>query len=113
MAAPRGRFVDHINGDGLDNTSVNLRLCTPGQNTANRRKASNSRQPYKGVALKKDKPRTKPWVAHIGDESTFLGCFTTAEEAAIAYDRAAVRRFGVFACVNFPHHYPEIAARAA
>ena len=92
--------VDHFDHDGLNNQRSNLRPATGTQNGGNRRKqvaaASSS---YKGVTL----VRGTRWRAHIGHagKHIHLGYFPDEESAARAYDRAARRLFGPFACTNF------------
>lgn len=96
-----GRYVDHHNHDGLDNRRENLRLATPVQNIANAR-----RRGLVGVR----RSRSGRWTARIkiGDgRERHLGTFDTPEDAARAYDRAAVEAFGEFALPNFP---AEVAA---
>lgn len=99
LAAPKGLFVDHRNGDGLDNRKANLRLCTNAQNQANRKKNANSRSSFKGVSWRKAKQQ---WHAQImlSKKKIHLGFFGSEIEAAAAYDRAALRLFGAFAHVN-------------
>jgi hypothetical protein len=112
MRAQKGLVVDHINGDTLDNRRGNLRVCTHAENMRNKRIASNSQNQYKGVARAK-----KRWSAQIGSSRsggrTHVGLFKTQEEAAAAYDIAAVLRYGEFACLNFPHVFPELGFRKA
>lgn len=98
MSAPPGIQVDHIDGDGLNNQRSNLRLGTNGQNQANRRTAFGASR-FKGVNREK---RGKPWRAAIkvDGRKIHLGAFENEIEAARAYDRAALERFGEFACTN-------------
>lgn len=94
-------WIDHIDGDGLNNQKSNLRKCTNSENLANVRNTIGSSSRYKGVYLRKD---TQKWDAHIcKDRKKYaLGSYTLEVEAALAYDRAAQELFGEFARLNFP-----------
>ncbi len=93
-------FVDHINGNPLDNRKANLRICTNMQNTWNTRKRTHNRSGYKGVS--KTPSIKSPWRASIkiAGKRTSLGCFATVEEAAKAYNEAAIKYQGEFARLN-------------
>jgi hypothetical protein len=100
ILGPGGPHVDHINGDGLDNRRSNLRHATPSQNGANsgpRRGTSR----FKGVGF--DRARGK-WKAAIKINRVHnnLGRFDNEEDAARAYDAAAVVAWGEYAYLNFP-----------
>jgi hypothetical protein len=94
---PDEKFIDHRDGNGLNNTRKNLRECTNQQNQRNRRKGATRKSPYKGVTSAREK-----WRADIysGGVRTALGSFAVPEEAARAYDRAAIAAFGEFAQIN-------------
>jgi len=99
MTPPSGMEVDHINGNGLDNRRINLRLCTHHQNCMNNRKERGRSRRYpskfKGVSWH---TQSGKWRARIQGEH--LGCFNYEIEAALAYNEAARRRFGEFANLN-------------
>jgi hypothetical protein len=93
-----GQFADHIDGDGLNNQRSNLRVATRDQNRRNTGLMKSNRSGFKGVYFK---PRIGKWIASIKDGRTkHLGCFSTPEEAAKAYDAAALKLHGEFACTN-------------
>lgn len=100
MNAPDDMEVDHIDGNGLNNTRANLRICTHKQNKQNVPKYANNTSGYKGVSI--DRKNNK-WTARIkaNNKYYFLGYFQTPEEAAHAYDEAAKKYFGEFAYTNF------------
>lgn len=105
---PRGFLVDHINRDKLDCRKGNLRLATRKDNEANKRKRrGNTSSKYKGVSKMGGSGRKSPWRATITLDKvqTPLGCYTTEEEAARAYDERAIVEFGEFAWINFPEEH--------
>ena len=97
VEAPDDIKIDHRDTNGLNNTRANLRTATASQNAANQRKTRGTSR-YKGVY----KPRRGGWVAQIGAgrRHFYLGSFATEEDAARAYDRAAVALFGEYARPN-------------
>lgn len=101
LNAPSNMFVDHINGDGLDNRRCNLRLANRSQNMANRGMQADNTSGYKGVGVGR---HGKNWRAQIRvrNKQIHIGVFSTPEEAARAYDDAAKKYFGEYAHLNFP-----------
>lgn len=91
-----GKVVDHINGNKLDNTTVNLRKCSDRENLLNRKTNKNNRLGIKGVEKHQGKYRARISFASIRYN---LGCYSTAEEAADAYKKAAIKIHGEFARV--------------
>lgn len=96
---PSHYVVDHIDGDTLNNSRGNLRICSDIQNLRNSRLSKANKSGYKGVSWKK---HCKKWLAQIQFEKKcyHLGLFADPVEAAKAYNAAAVKYFGEFARLN-------------
>jgi hypothetical protein len=95
---PDEMYTDHINGDKLDNRRCNLRICTNKENTRNKKKTCGTSK-YKGVSWD---IKSSKWRASIAPNKIclYLGVFNTQEEAALAYNEAAIKYFGEFAKLN-------------
>lgn len=97
---PYGMQVDHINWDRFDNRKTNLTLCVSEQNCQRIKPRPHSSK-YKGVCWH---TRDKKWYARIrcgNDKRISLGYFSSETEAALAYDRAALKYYGPLAYTNF------------
>jgi HNH endonuclease len=98
LNAPETMVVDHVDGDGLNNSRENLRLCTMAENAANRTKPKGA-MAYHGVS------GNSGWylaAISINGVQHTLGRFPTAELAAEAFDSAARRYRNGFTALNFP-----------
>lgn len=97
-AWPRGG-LDHADGDKTNNRLHNLREATTSEN--NRNRASFGRSAFRGVSWRTSQ---SCWIAAIKADGkvTFLGTFNNEEDAARAYDKAALLKHGKFARLNFP-----------
>jgi hypothetical protein len=93
--------IDHINRVRSDNRRENLRLADRSGNGANRRVACVKKYSTpKGVFVRPDRP--KPYRSYIysNGKNKYLGDFSSQDEAAHAYNKAAIAMFGEFACIN-------------
>ncbi len=104
IKVPDGMVIDHINHDSMDNRRANLRPATRSQNMRNRKKRLDAKSSkYKGICRFKGH---RKWTARITFEKKriYLGCFENEIDAAKAYDEAAKKYHGEFACLNFENH---------
>jgi hypothetical protein len=103
IGAKTGQVVDHINRNSLDCRKVNLRICTPAQNSANRRKADGPTRygkssRYYGVSFDR---RSKRFVAQFhGAGSRMARSFKSEIEAAKQYNEWARQHYGEVAHFN-------------
>ena len=99
MGAGKAQRVGHRDFDGLHNWRENLQLCTYAQSRHYQRKRRDSAYPYKGIGCTAS---GSFWARiAIGGVPVSLGVFKSAEDAARAYDEAAVHHYGRFAITNF------------
>lgn len=98
LLGPEGaKRVDHRDGNRLNNRRGNLRSCTPTENQRNSRPRKTRGLPYKGIKSYRGRFDSS---IRVNGRRLFLGSFDTPEDAARAYDAAALEHFGEFARTN-------------
>ena len=114
-------MIDHEDNDGLNNSKSNLRIATNSQNQGNRKLLkSDKTSEYRGVhkAIKTKRTMLKSgyvnihiyeyWQCNIGigKKQKIIGLYKNEIEAALAYNKAAVKHFKEFASLNIikPYH---------
>lgn len=99
MNTPKGMQTDHINHDKLDNRKGNLRICTNSQNNMNKKPRIDYTSKFKGVHWCKKAKKYKVQLKAEG-VNLYFGSYDIEEDAAKAYNKAALKHFGEFAYLN-------------
>lgn len=89
-------FIDHINGNKLDNRKENLRICNNADNLKNRVKLpKNNTSGILGVRFREDRNK---WYTEIqcNKEKIYLGSFSSLEEAIKARLNGELKFFGKY-----------------
>lgn len=97
-----GYQIDHKDRNPLNNRKNNLRWVTPSQNARNSKKRSRIfTSEYRGVHKTKVN-KSNPWVSQIkiDGKAKHLGCFKTARDAAIAYNKISAELYGEYGWKN-------------
>lgn len=92
-------FIDHIDGNPLNNVITNLRLATHSQNMFNLKTPITNTSGYKGVHFHKGARKWRS-VAWQNNKPVHIGMFDDPIDAAKAYNNWCIQHRGTFARIN-------------
>jgi len=93
-----GQFIDHVNGNGLDNRRENLRIATRSQNAANSKRFKTNKSGQKGVFFKNQSSR---WIAQVRKDGKVYQKSSKSKKIAVElYKNLVSQLFGEFANVG-------------
>lgn len=93
---PADSQIDHIDGNGLNNSFANLRKASASQNQCNVTVRRNSSSGLKGAHWHTQSNKWRARICFLGTDY-YLGLFETPELAHMAYCKAAAELHGEFA----------------
>ena len=93
------KLIDHADRDTLNDKIENLREATPSQNNRNTTSRKNASSKYLGVQ-KNEKHNSWRVFVKRHDAPPYIGSFKTEEEAALVFNKFAVKYYGEFANLN-------------
>ena len=95
------KYIDHVDGNSLNNRDENLREATSSQNNRNKKKFQGCSSKYIGVSWHK---QCNKWWAYcrLNGIKTHLGLFLDEVEAATKVDEANREHHPEFSTFNFP-----------
>lgn len=98
LNAQKSEIVDHANGDSLDTTKGNIRICSRSDNNRNRKCMKNNTSGHIGVSWNSHIPTPK-WMAYIkiNNKRKHIGYFDKLEDAIKARQDAEKKYYGDFA----------------
>lgn len=91
------KLIDHRDRNTLNNRKFNLRECSFAENHRNSGTPINNTSGFKGVSRSGEKWRS---YISVNNKSIHIGCFENIIKAAKAYNEAAIKHHGEFACLN-------------
>lgn len=95
----QNKIVDHINRNSLDNRKKNLRLVTYVQNNANHKLFKTNKSGYHGVYFDKKRKKYRVGIS-LNNKTKAIGIFSNIKDAAIAYNKVALKYRGQYAQLN-------------
>lgn len=95
MNAKKGEIVDHINGNTMDDSRINLRIVTRCQNAQNHKMSSLNTSGTTGVTYRKENGKWRAYYS-LNGKKHYLGDYLSKEEAIEAREKVIENAYGDF-----------------